>query len=125
MFIDKLQLTITAFKNFNTIMSADEIKKLSSIDLSVDERIAKQDDIQHKSNKLEDLLSSFRSELDDLEEFIQGKTESSMKDMERKLDEVLLGPYYHSGREMMLSAKRDFSKGFCPSEMEHVQEPEE
>lgn len=54
-------------------------------------------------------------ELSDLEEFIKESSITPMKNIEKKLDEFLLGPDFSKGKELMNSAENDFSE--CINEL--------
>lgn len=74
-------------------------------DEDVNEETEKRNMIIDEVTKISNLL---KSELSDLEDFIREKKETSLKSIENKLDEVLLGPDYHTGALLMNEAKEDF-----------------
>lgn len=56
---------------------------------------------------MNEYINTIDNEFSELEDFIQGKTKNHMENMNNKLDEVLLGPYYAAGEELMKTAKSD------------------
>lgn len=56
-------------------------------------------------------LKDIREEFEQLEMYIIGRRQLEHKEIIRKLDDVLLGPDYQEGKEMMEAAKSDFVEG--------------
>lgn len=131
-FMDDLQKSIKRYSKFN-----DEIRFLMLIDkimifltavksLSFFDMNSKMNDINKnnqlsdtdKSNKLSSIISKYeqmdtifelvKNEFTALEDYIQKDSKSILNKMENKLDEVLLGPYYRAGMELMENSKNNF-----------------
>ena len=114
MLTDKLILLITIFKT--ALLSDDFVLRQIEQDtnLTLQEKIDKKDDRMRKMARFGGLFDIFKNELFKLEDFIQSDTKSAMHKMEGKLDEVLLGPYYAAGKEMMANANASFNAKLAP-----------
>lgn len=108
--IDKLQLTITAGK-IGAIAGFDEdIRKITDHPNHSDEK--KNQLITEINTRIEGTEKAFDiviEEFNFLEKVIRQKNDTPLQNMERKLDEVLLGPYYQAGKELMENAHNDFT----------------
>lgn len=109
MLTDKLIILLT-MANAGLIGSVRfEIKKIKENDKLTEEeanaKIAEHNESIIFTNTIFDEL---KAEVEALEDYIQSDTKSTMTQMSSKLDEVLLGPYYQAGRELMANSKTDF-----------------
>ena len=55
-------------------------------------------------------FTSLRDYLDELHDDQKNDIQKQLKNIEKKLDDILLGPDYPEGSEMMENAKEDFVK---------------
>jgi DNA repair ATPase RecN len=108
MLIDKIFILIAFSKNGAMIWAQEEIKKVKNLPLSEEEKTEQSKQILLKVDKISETIDLVKNQLNGLENFIQSETKSSLTHMEKKLDEVLLGPYYAAGIEMMNNAMKDF-----------------
>lgn len=109
MLTDKLILMVTFAKTAMTFTTETAIKNIEKTEgLSGEQKTEKITQLLTKYDKVGNLFELVKSELNALEDFIQSDSKSILNNMESKLDEVLLGPYYAAGKELMTTAGKDF-----------------
>lgn len=110
MLVDKLIILLTFSKTAMTLEQQNEFNNIERDENLTDQekQISKQK-LSFRINSFSSTFDLLKKELFALEEFIQSDTKSILNKMENKLDEVLLGPYYTSGKELMENAKNEFN----------------
>src|SRR5947208_766076 len=99
MFMDKLQILISSFKILNNASISSAINKIKSENIDAEEKKEKIQNIMNKNDQLNTVFDLIKKELDSFEVYIQSDTKSILTNIDKKLDEVLLGPYYKAGLE--------------------------
>ena len=106
MLADKLILSITFIKTGIMISMQDQIRRVNEDkEISQEQRDEKSKLIVINCDKISSILNLIKNEFNKLDEFIRSDSKSTLKNIENKLDEVLLGPDYNNGKEMMNCAK--------------------
>ena len=132
--MDDIQRTINRYKRFDSeqrfLMLTDKLvlmftfgssafimanqHRIDTIDtdktLTDEQKLAQKKEILEQFNKVSDIFDMIKGELFALEDFIQSDTKSILNKVDNKLDEVLMGPYYAAGKELMANAGKDFSQ---------------
>lgn len=109
MLTDNLVLLVTGLRTGMMGISCDDIRLIEKNENLTPEQKKKEiENINDAIEKTSEVVDTFRNELYALEDYIQSDSKSILKNMENKLDEVLLGPYYKAGQEMMKNAKDEF-----------------
>lgn len=110
MLTDKLILLITVGKTITTFRAHEEIKTIEKTEgLSAEQKSEKVSQFLGKCDKVGSVFDSVKNELNALEEYIQSDTKSILTKIDKQLDEVLMGPYYAAGKELMANADIDFN----------------
>ena len=108
MLTDKLIILLTV-ANAGLIGSTSyDIRKIKEGDESQEEKNAKIIELNESIVFINKIFDELKAEVEALEDYIQSDTKSTLTQMSGKLDEVLLGPYYQAGRELMANSKTDF-----------------
>lgn len=111
MLIDKLLIVLTISKSMMTLEQQNEFNKIEENEILTDqEKQIQKQKLSFRVNTFSSTFDLLKKELFSLEDFIQSDSKSILHKMENKLDEVLLGPYYASGKELMKNAKNEFSE---------------
>lgn len=106
MLTDKLIIMLTVAQTGIIGSNMSDIKRINESDKTQEEKNEKIDNI----NKSIRFFNNVFEEIKALEDYIQSDSKSIMTDMHHKLDEVLMGPYYQAGQELMENSKNDFEK---------------
>lgn len=110
MLTDKLHLFLLLLKSVINITYSDEIRFLErKVELTPEEKSEKVSEIHIKIDSISYSFDLLKNELDLLENYIQSDSKSRLNSIETKMDELLLGPYYKSGIELMKNAQTDFN----------------
>lgn len=111
MLTDKVIMIISLLKTLMVASTQDQIRKIEQKeDLSVEQKSEKTTQLLAKCDKIGNIFELVRAEFNALEDFIQNDTKSILSNIEEKLNEVLLGPYYAAGQELMKTASKEFDK---------------
>ena len=111
MLTDKLILSITFMKMAMNMSSSDEIKLINDqAELTDEQKSERTLGVLSKCEKVSGIFDLIKNEFEALEGFIQSDSKSILDKMENKLDEVLLGPYYTAGLELMKNAENHFNE---------------
>lgn len=110
MLTDKLLWGLSIIKALTLGAFETDIRRISELKIDEKEKSEKIADIHARCDKMETIFELFKQEINALEEFIQKDTKNSLEYMESKLDEVLMGPYYKAGLELMHESKKNFEQ---------------
>ena len=106
MLADKLILSITFIKTAIMMSMQDQIRRINDDkEISQEQKDEKSKLIVISCDKISGILNLIKNEFNKLDDFIRSDSKTTLKNIENKLDEVLLGPDYNNGKEMMNIAK--------------------
>lgn len=109
MLIDKLTIILTMARTVMTLQQQMELNKIdNNTELSDEVKLEKKQQMVIRLDESTEIMDLLKKELFALEDFIQSDTKSILSKMNNKLDEVLMGPYYASGKELMKNAHVEF-----------------
>jgi len=111
MLTDKFIIMLTASQTgLMTAIMADIRRTREHGELTPEEKEAKIAESRDTMVCINKIFEEIKAEVEALEDYIQSDTKSILTQMNHKLEEVLLGPYYQAGKELMENSKEDFSK---------------
>jgi len=106
MLADKLILSITLIKAAMMMSMQEEIRRINeNKDMPQEQKEEKSKLILLNCGGMSGILDLIKNEFNKLDDFIRSDSKTTLKNIENKLDEVLLGPDYNNGKEMMNIAK--------------------
>ena len=108
--LDKLQILMTGGMVAAAATYDNDIKRISdNADYSDEKKIQLIAEVNTLVEATEKSFEIVMKEINFMEGVIREKKDTPLQNIERKLDEVLLGPYYSAGKELMASAYNDFT----------------